>query len=280
MPKLPPAKKANPKKATSPDFASPFDPILLMPFIKETLGASARVLAVLGDRPARLEPELDRDPDEHEFFMLNVGASLSHLLTCCEHLRATPVFLANYRSTPSLRSAGLGRHTHVVLHVESYLIRVRGVLDRVLQVVNAVFHLCNDSRTCSEHVILKNKRVEHHPDVVVSVKKLKKVLDRYSAARNEVVHSKPYMEQRLRHAEMYELAERWHALDDEQTPNHYAALKNELLRDIVQDKKLEFETFNTELAALLKTVMNALAPCYKSEEEALRLRVGKVSSST
>jgi hypothetical protein len=255
--------------------ASPFDPVLLMPFVGEAGAAAVKIAASLGDRPALINPVMERDPDEHEFFVLEVGASLSHLLTTCEHLRACPVFLANYRSTPALAKAGLRRHTHAVFQVESYLVRVHGLLDRVLKLINAVFHLCNSARNCTENVILKNIKVQHHVDVGLAVKRFKKALGPYTSERNEVVHAKHYMEQRLRYAEMFDLMARAKELDGDPSAKDYAKDSDELVRELVQEKKTEFEAFNVELASHLKEILEALAPCYKIEEAALRLRLEK-----
>jgi hypothetical protein len=256
-------------------YESPFDSILSLPFVDQVTGAAVKIAAALGDKAANVKAVFNRDPDEHEFFMLNVGASISHLLTLCEHLRVIPILLTNYRTTPSMTKMVVTRHTHVVFHIEGYLIRVQGVLDRALKLINAAFHLCNSDRNCTEHVLLKNAKVEHHAEVGVAFKALKKAVDRYRVERNEVVHAKHFMEQRLRHAELYDVVARSRELDGDPSAKDLMKASDELVRELASEKKWEFETFNVELARHLKALFEALAPIYAAEEVALRLRLGK-----
>ncbi|MDY1547089.1 hypothetical protein [Luteibacter sahnii] len=59
----------------------------------------------LGDNPAHVEPSGDRLPDEDEFYLLNVGARLAHLLAVCSHLHAIPIMVGTFRSTPESAAA-------------------------------------------------------------------------------------------------------------------------------------------------------------------------------
>jgi hypothetical protein len=254
---------------------SPFDSILMLPFVDQATGAAVKIATALGDKAANVKPIFNRDPDEHEFFILNVGASISHLLTLCEHLRVTPILLTHYRTTRPMTKAGVTRNFHVMFHVEGYLIRVQGVLDRALKLINAAFHLCNSDRNCTEHILLKNTKVEHHTEVGTALKVLKKAVDRYRAERNEVVHAKHFMEQRLRYAEMYDILARSRQLDEDPSADDLFEESNELVRELAAEKKREFETFNVELAGHLKAFMETLAPIYTAEEAALRIRLGK-----
>ena len=94
----------------------------------------------------RVEPEYERDPNEHEFYLLRIGKCLVDLLTCCEHLEHIPLYISNYRETSAMKKAGITRHKHLVLHIEDYLIRVSGLQDRCVKLIDAAFHLLNDSR--------------------------------------------------------------------------------------------------------------------------------------
>lgn len=256
-------------------YESPFDSILSLPFVEQVTGTAVKLAAALGDKAANVEPIFDRDPDEHEFFILNVGASISHLMTLCEHLRVTPILLTNYRKRSSMTETMVTRHTHVVFHIEGYLIRVQGVLDRTLKLINAAFHLCNSDRNCTEHVLLRNRKVEHHPKVGVAFKALKKAVDRYRVERNEVVHARPFMEQRLRYAELYDVVARSRELDGDPSGKDLMKASDELVRELASEKKREFETFNVELAGHTKVLIQTLAPIYAAEEMALRLKLGK-----
>ena len=174
-----------------------------------------------------------------------------------------------------MKRAGINRQKHIVFHVESYIIRVQSLFDRVLKLVDAVFHLLNDAKNCRPHVILKNIKVKHHEPVLRSIKKLEKLLDRYASQRNEVIHAGSFQEDRLRVLELYYVLENAERLGGRTLPRGYAGRRNEMAREIVREKKSEFTVFNAELAAALIEVLNALSPCYKTEEHALRLRLEK-----
>lgn len=254
----------------------PFAELQISHFVKDVFRAAMHSQVELGDRhPARVKPHYERDPDEHEFYMLKVGNALAALLTCCEHLQNIPLFLSNYHETPSMKHAGINRKRHIVFHIESYIIRVQGLFDRVLKLIDAIFHLLNDPKNCRSHIILKNLKVKHHATVLSAVKKLEKLLERYAEQRNEVIHAGSFQEDRLRILEMYYIVEDAERIEGKPPSFDYADLKSGMTREIVTDKKKEFKAFNVELAACLIEVFAVLAPCYTKEEHALRLRLGK-----
>ncbi len=254
----------------------PFAKLQILPFVNEVTRAAVQSQVELRDRyPIRVQPHYERDPDEHEFYLLGVGKALVEVLTCCEHLQNIPLLLSNYHETPSMKRAGINRQRHIVFHIESYIIRVQGIFDRVLKLMDAVFHLLNDPKNCRPHIILKNVKVKHHDPVLSAVKKLEKLLDRYAAQRNEVIHAGSFQEDRLRVLEMYYVLENAERVEGKQPSRDYAGLKSEMSREIVTEKKKEFTAFNAELAACLIEVFAALAPCYTREEHVLRLRLGK-----
>jgi len=254
----------------------PFAELQVLPFVNDVFRAAMRSQVELRDsHPARVKPHYDRDPDEHEFYLLGVGKAIAELLTCCEHLQNIPLFLSNYHETPSMKRAGINRQRHIVFHIESYIIRVQGLFDRVLKLIDAVFHLLNDPKNCRSHIILKNVKVKHHATVLSTVKKLKKLLERYAEQRNEVIHAGSFQEDRLRILEMYYIVENSERIEGKPPSFDYAGLKSEMTREIVTDKKKEFTAFNVELAACLIEVFVVLAPCYTREEHALRLRLEK-----
>ncbi len=254
----------------------PFSELQVHPFVKDALRAAMSSQEALGDsHPGRVKPHYNREPDEHEFYLLGVGKAIAELLTCCEHLQNIPLFLSNYHETTSMKRAGINRQKHIVFHIESYIIRVQGLFDRVLKLIDAVFHLLNDPKNCRPHIILKNVKVKHYTTVPKTVKRLEKLLERYAEQRNEVIHSGSFQEDRLRMLEMYYIVENAEHIEGKTSSFDYASLKSEMTRKIVTDKKNEFSAFNIELAACLIDVIAVLVPCYTREEHALRLRLRK-----
>lgn len=82
----------------------------------------------------------------------------------------------------------ISRADHLIYNIENYLIRLNSVYDRVLQLVNVVFHLCIREESISHSVVVSNYRVDHNSDVVKRVKAIRKYLDEYAQDRHTLVH--------------------------------------------------------------------------------------------
>jgi hypothetical protein len=244
-------------------------------FVDEVFRKAIIVQKSLGDKSLiKVEPNYQRDPDEHEFFLIRVGSCVAELITCCDQLSHIPLYLGNHRQTPSMMRAGINRHAQIVYHIESYIIRTQGLYDRVLKLVDATFHLLNAPRACRADVVLQNLKVKR-TKVPAATKRLEKLLSRYSKVRNEVVHHHSVKDDELRRLEMYGLYEQRQRAGILSGHRNISAVKRELTQNILRDKKREFAEFNQELADAIIEVIDSLAPCYKKEDQALRRRLGK-----
>jgi hypothetical protein len=183
--------------------------------------------------------------------------------------------MGSFRSTPELAAAGINRQSHLVFNAEGYLIRVGSLLDRALKVVDAVFHLGNSERNCSWSVVPSNRRVAHHTEIIAALKALKKLTDRYQGQRNEVVHSHPYLEQRLRYAEMYDLVSRSRRLKGDPDVAFLERERDTFLREFLKEKRAEFQSFNVEVAHALRVLFDALEPRYVEEARVIKTRIGR-----
>jgi len=243
------------------------------PFVALALREGFLIQKTLGPKhPARLEPDYSRDPDEHEFYLLRVGKCLADLLTCCDHLDHIPSYLANYRETAAMKKVGLNRHEYIVLHVEGYLIRVGGLQDRCLKLIDAVFHLLNDDRNATEHIVLKNIKVKR-TKVTGAMKTIAKLVQTYAAKRNDIVHHASYTDDSLRILEMYHLVQRSDELDGGKKKTNYSEHIKEMTAEVVRDKRKEFVTFNATLAAALPALLESLQRVYDVERQKLKAYV-------
>ena len=244
-------------------------------FVQRAMFSAVDIQKSLGDRaPTKIQPKYSRDPDEHEFFLLGVGHCIAELLTCCEHLEAIPFYISNYRETPSMRKAGINRHKHIVYHIEGHLVRTQAVFDRILKLVDAVFHLLNAPQNCRETVVLKNLKVKR-TRVPTALKRLDKLLSPYAASRNEVVHHHAFKDDRLRVLEMFHIVADMKASSADAQRRDYSDIRKELTEAIIREKKKEFLKFNLQLAQAIIAVLDTLEPHYDREERGLRLRLGK-----
>jgi Cthe_2314-like HEPN len=245
------------------------------PFVRNVLQKGVAVTQLLGDRhPSRVVPEYSREPDEHEFFLLGVSVSMVEVLNCCHQLHQIPILLTNHRQTASMGKAGINRHSQLVYHIENYLIRTQSLLDRILKLVDAVFHLTNDPRHCRYDVVMRNVKIQVS-DILLPLKELKKVLDRYAITRNEIIHHHSITDDSLRRLDMYFLADRWERLSPRENIPDIGALIKETVFEVLWFKKREFTAFNRQMAELLEHIFYKLVPYYTREERALRARLAK-----
>jgi hypothetical protein len=175
-----------------------------------------------------------------------------------------------------MERAGINRHSQIVYHVENYVIRTQSLLDRVLKLVDAVFHLLNDPRNCRYDVVIKNVKVQVS-DLPESIKDLRTLLSRYSAVRSEVVHQHSIKEDRLRALDLFFLTERWERVYPNPKHPSVGGLVKEVTQEVLREKKNEFIEFNTEIAVAISRIFDKLMPYYSREEHALRLRLSKPS---
>jgi hypothetical protein len=256
---------------------SAFDRLVMHPFVLRVLKAGVAVSKKLGDRaPVSVVPDYARDPDEHEFFVIGVAASMSRLLALCSQLERIPVLLGNHRQTRGMEDAGITRESMLRYHLENYVIRTQGLLDRVCKLVDAVFHLTNDPRYCKYDVLFRNVKVRVS-EVREPLKMLRDLLQRYAGVRNEVIHQHSIDDDDLRRLELYHLVHEWESVAPSSAHSNIKEHIRETVREILRLKRRELAGFNDEIAAALVVLLDKLESYYTREENTLRLRLSKSS---
>ena len=144
----------------------------------------------------KVSPALTRDLTELEYLVLSCGYSLSHLLGLVTQLERIPAYIRNYHGSQVLKEAGVDRVSDLVYHWENYLIRSRGLEDRVLHLVSDVLHLGLNARDVSFRLLRQNAHVKS--------KELGSILDRIHALvqpvageRNRVIHERGVLDEEL-----------------------------------------------------------------------------------
>jgi hypothetical protein len=244
------------------------------PFASEAMKKGVDAQRPLCKSLASVEPDYIRVPDEHEFFLIGVAHHLAEVLNCCQQLAHIPIFLTNYAETRKMVRAGITRHSAIVYHIENYIIRTQSLLDRILKLVDAVFHLTNDPRNCRFDVIIHNVKVQVS-DLPDSIKAFRKLLGRYSHIRNEVTHEHSLKDDELRGLDLLYLVERWERISPKKSASNVRDEINERILEILLKKKKEFLAFNKEIASSVTEIFDKLTPYYAREEQSLRLRLSK-----
>jgi hypothetical protein len=177
--------------------------------------------------------------------------------------------LANFNySTKS----DISRADHLIYNIENYLIRLNSVYDRVLQLVNVVFHLCIREESISHAVVVSNYRVEHHPDIVKKIKAIRKYLDEYAQDRHTLIHKHSLIDEKLRRIELFygPAADAPH--HDKEFKAKLRYVRSRVLREYVTEKRIQFAAVNNRLADLLHELFESLYPEYQSQKSVFKLR--------
>ena len=104
----------------------------------------------------------DFTPDEDEFYVMKVGFATAHMLTWCQQLDDAIELLTNFDYSKRINT---NRSAHFTYNLENYLIRINSVFDRVLQLVNAVFHIGTNDEHVRYDAIINNVHVVHYSQI-------------------------------------------------------------------------------------------------------------------
>jgi len=223
----------------------------------------------------KAEASYSRDPDEYQYYVIEVGHTLAHLLGLCEQMKYAIHFLSSFSPTKQTKESKINRSNYIQYNIENYLIRTQSLNDRVLKLINAVFHLGIDQRNIKFDIISKNLHVKVTP-VPAKLKKFGKVLEKYRQERNTIIHHESFLEDDLRKLELFYLVMEKSPDDDIQEMKYLAYDTRKLAGDYVKQKKLEFDEFNNIIFNELLELFNILEPIYIRVEKTLRIKCGHV----
>jgi hypothetical protein len=214
-----------------------------------------------------LAPE-DADIDEYQYYLQGVGFHLAHALTWMRQLEQAVELLTNYDYSKRISAS---RADHLIYNIENYLIRLNSTYDRLLQLTNAVFHLCNSEEHVSHSVIITNAKVQHRPDVVSKLKAVKKHLEKYAQERHTIIHKHSLLDEKLRRVELLYHNGILEEMSEERKA-HLKVFRANHLREYVITKKAEFQQMNAQLAALVATLFAPLLAEYQFQKQQFKVR--------
>jgi hypothetical protein len=236
------------------------------------LDGNAFLLSVLEDgevafsdiKVDRLAIELPEDVElsEYQYYIQKVGFYLVHTISWCKQLDLAIELLSNFDYSKKEAS----RAEHLIYNIENYLIRIKSVHDRVLQLVNSVFHLCINEANVSHGVIVSNYKVQHRPEILKAVKAISKYLSEHEQIRHTLIHRHSLLDKDLKKIELFYLNNFEH-IDDEEQVKRYKYVRTEHLKRFLSDKKSEFKEINSALYTLISTLFLELKPEYERQKK-------------
>ncbi len=208
----------------------------------------------------------DIDLDEYQYYVHKVGFYLVHTITWCKQLDLAIEFLSNFDYSKKINAS---RADHLIYNLENYLIRLNSVYDRVLQVVNAVFHLCISEENVGHSVIISNYKVQHRPEIVTAIKGVQKYLKDYAQARHTLIHKHSYMDVKLRKIELFYMNNLENLPHDDTWKKNLKSFRSNYLRDFIAEKKDEFSNINTGLFKRLGELFDVLWEEYERQKKCI-----------
>ncbi|UUZ76252.1 hypothetical protein LP414_33950 [Polaromonas sp. P1(28)-13] len=237
--------------------------------------AEASAESVSVQRDLGLDPLVEdtNEPlmNELQFYVTRVGFSLAHTLTWIEQLHQAVHFLSDFGYSKRQKEEGIQRSHHLIYNVENYLVRLQSVYDRLLQLTNAVFHICMSDELVNHGLIVSNLKVSR-TKVPQLLKVVRNTIKHKTDDRNEIVHRHSYMEPELRKLELLYMhtEETWGASDKKLPYKNLCYVRSQRMKKITMDKKTEFQSINKALVSALVPLFTALHEQYAKEKERLR----------
>lgn len=213
------------------------------------------------DRLATEFPE-DIELSEYQYYVQKVGFYLVNTISWCKQLNLAIDLLSNFDYSKKEAS----RADHLIYNIENYLIRIKSVHDRVLQLVNAVFHLCINEANVNHGVIVSNYNVQHRPEILRAVKAISKYLSEHEQIRHTLIHRHSLIDKDLKKVELFYLNNFEH-IDDEDHVKAYKYVRTEYLKKVLSEKKSEFREINSTLYTLINALFLELNSEYERQKK-------------
>ena len=140
--------------------------------------------------------------------------------------------------------------------------------DRLLQIVNAVFHLAIDEKNVNERNVLTNLKVSRTA-FSIFYKDFKKQNSKYIGERNTIIHKHSYLNEKLRKIEvLYEsnILLQLNKTDIEKVK----FIRKDILTKYIKEIKIDFNTANNECFLKLIPVLDFLYNQYVEIKDKLK----------
>lgn len=207
----------------------------------------------------------DTNFTEYEYYIHNTGFFFFHMIQLLQQLNFAIELLTNFNYSTKNR---VTRDQHLIYNVENYIIRLTSLNDRLLQLVNAVFHLTIDEKNVNERNILTNLKVSR-TDFSISYKEFKKENLKYVGERNTIVHKHSYLNEKLRKIEiLYESNFLFglNKIDIEKTK----FVRKDIITRYIKEIKSDFNNANNECINKLIPVLDFLYQHYLKMKNTLK----------
>ena len=152
---------------------------------------------------------------DKENYAIDTFLALAEIETVFEQLEQTPYFLSNFRQTKTLKKREITRFNHIIYHIESFLFRTTGIIDRMLLLLNVIFETKLPPEKCKQPNFLLNKNgkngkyahiiIKRDSELFLELNLFATLIQDFRNIRNEITHQKRFNSKDLKNIEMFHL---------------------------------------------------------------------------
>jgi hypothetical protein len=185
----------------------------------------------------------EKDLTELEYYINKTMFYGIHLISLFNQLENSVNLLSNYKNNSKDE---IGRGNHFTYNFENYLIRVISISDRLMQTINAVYHIGINEKDVSERIILNNIKVTN-TSLPEKYKELKKILNNYSGDRNTIIHRHSIINDELfRIEKLYHpiLTQKYIEKSTKEEIEKFKRIRKDVLTRLIKKTKADFKNTN------------------------------------
>lgn len=213
---------------------------------------------------ARSDPK--RSLTKLEAYLSHCGYCTANFLTCLAKIEQIKVFISDGTPTSKMKKTNVNGYHVLLYHIENFIIRTQGLLERVMILIDAVLYLGNDSQFICYNLIKNNSHIKKLK-LDIDLKQFKKISQKYLHSRNRIIHEQDYITDDLRELEF------WYLIYDNEIKEG-----NDSLRDLSFMKKdIRFNerkirakwenkvlTFISDINPVIANILNKMELSYES----------------
>lgn len=241
-----------------------YDSLSKHPFVEEIFKKGMEINKEIA-KPSGFKggAEYKRDPSEEEFYCLRLGYCLAHLLTVVQQMEHTIFYMSNFSPTDKMKQSGITRSTHLLWSVENYIVRTQTVYDRLLILIDRLFHIQNQSDRISHDSIVTNTHISR-TTIPLALKPVKSAVKKYYHERNTIIHEASYFDDELRRIEAYTIL----SSNSDYDETDIEFIKSDLkwtVRDYLKSRRREFTKINKNVCLALGNLFDQMQPIYSKK---------------
>jgi len=195
---------------------------------------------------------------DYEYYTHNVAFYLKHTIDWCKQLDYIILFMSSFYP----KKGGTLKGRFQLYNVENYYIRLNGVYDRVLQLINAIFNLGLHKEDVRNNKVLNNEMIKQNIDVYLSLKRLKKNIEKHTQKRHLILHKHSMLDKEMLFIELLYLEEMRNYFN---CP-HKKTIRANHLKSFTKNKKIEFNNTNKQLSKEMDGLFNCLFKEYEIQK--------------